>query len=77
MVGRCVRPALAVQGKTNEALDALEKSVDGGFAERWLLIDPLLENLRSEPRFAEIKARLEKRLADMRAKVQEMDLAGK
>jgi len=65
--------ALAVQGKTKEALDALEKSVDGGFAERWLLIDPLLEHLRSEPRYVEIKASLERRLADMRRKVQEME----
>ncbi len=64
--------ALALQGRTEEALDELEKSIDGGYGERWLLIDPLLESLRSEPRFVEVESRLEKRLADMRENVKKL-----
>lgn len=64
--------ALAIQGRTEEALAELEKSVDGGYGERWLLIDPLLESLRSEPRFVEVESRLEKRLAEMRENVKKL-----
>ena len=67
-----IAEAYAVRGNAAEALDGLEKAVVGGYADRWLFIDPLLENIRSNPRYAAIKDKLEKRLADMRDNVAKM-----
>jgi len=67
-----IAEAEAVGGRVKEALDGLEKALDGGYSDRWLLIDPLLESLKPEPRFAAIKNRLEKRLAEMRDNVARM-----
>lgn len=69
-----IAEAHAVRGNAAEALDWLEKAVDGGYADRWLFIDPLLESIRSEPGFAKVEARLQKRLADMRDRVEKMGL---
>jgi len=69
-----IAAAYAVQGNFNEALSRLEKAVDGGYGDRWMFIDPLLENLRSDPRFAAVKDKLEKRLAEMRDNVKKTGL---
>jgi TolB-like protein/Flp pilus assembly protein TadD len=69
-----IAEAQAVRGNVKEALDWLEKAVDGGYSDRWISVDPLLENIRSDPRFIAVTKRLDKRLAEMRANVQAMDL---
>ena len=69
-----IAEAYAVQGKSKEAMDWLEKAVDGGFGDRWLFIDPLFENVRSDPRFTAIRNKLDKRLAKMRDNVKKLGL---
>lgn len=50
-----VAEAFAVLGETEKALRLFDKSVETGFyCHPYFLADPLLDNLRSEPKFAEI-----------------------
>ncbi len=69
-----IAEAYAIQGKRNDALDWLDRAVDEGYSDRWLFIDPLFENILFEPRFAGIKGKLEKRLAEMRDNVRKLGL---
>jgi TolB-like protein/Flp pilus assembly protein TadD len=69
-----IAEAYAVQGNLEEALARLEKAVDGGYGDRWLFVDPLLEKIRPDPRFASITGKLEKRLAEMRDNLRKWGL---
>ena len=64
----------AMERKIPEALDWLEKAVERGYYDRWMEIDPLLENIRSENRFKQIMAKLQKKLETMRKRVRELGL---
>jgi non-specific serine/threonine protein kinase len=52
----------ALVGKTDEALDCLEKALDNGFSQiEWIENDPDLDELRELDRFSALLKRLEKR----------------
>jgi len=65
--------AYSLLGRKTEALDALEKAEANGYYERWRTVDPLLEGLRGEPRFAEIVERSLERIAAMRRRAARPD----
>ena len=51
--------ARALQGRSNEALDALARAVEAGFKQRWALEgDEDLASIRSTPRFQEILSKI-------------------
>jgi hypothetical protein len=64
----------AMERNIPEALDWLEKAVERGYYDRWMEIDPLLENIRSENRFKQIMDKLQKKLEAMRKRVRELGL---
>lgn len=64
----------AMRGHRPESLDGLEKAERLGYYDPWILRDPLLENVRGEPRFAEIMDRYRGRVAAMRKNVAEWKL---
>jgi hypothetical protein len=60
---------LLMRGDRAGALDALDAGVRAGWKDALFLEhDPLLAGLRSEPRFQEIKRRIEQEVAEMRAR---------
>ena len=69
-----VAEAYALQGKTSQALESLEKSVAAGNNDRWLFLDPLLESIRGTDRYLAITETLEKRLEAMREHVRKLGL---
>jgi TolB-like protein/Tfp pilus assembly protein PilF len=69
-----VAEAYALQGKTPQALEALEISVAAGNNDRWLFLDPLLDSIRKGERYAAIADTLKKRLAQMKEHVMKLGL---
>lgn len=63
-----------LQGRVREALEALSKSVDLGYVDRWMAVDPVWEGLRADPRFREIVGRYQARMEAMRKRVHEAGL---
>jgi eukaryotic-like serine/threonine-protein kinase len=59
----------AMLGRKAEALDSLDKADANGYYERWIAVDPLIEGLRSEPRFKAIMGKFNGRVAEMRRRV--------
>lgn len=59
----------ALRGQSTAALDELDRAYAAGWRDgRTLAIDPLLESLRSEPRFKQMLSRIEADVAAMRAR---------
>jgi TolB-like protein len=62
----------AIQGKSNEADMWMERAIDGGWVRyRFTLLDPMLANLRDDPRFKEIIGKLKARVNGMRMWVEQ------
>jgi serine/threonine protein kinase/tetratricopeptide (TPR) repeat protein len=60
-------------GRKTEALDSLETAEANGYYERWIAVDPLIDGIRSEPRFKEIMDKFKGRIAAMRRRAAELD----
>ena len=69
----------ALQGKKDQALDALRQAVDGGYRANWpvfLKHDPVLASLHDDPRYQAIIADLEADMAAQLKHVREMEANG-
>lgn len=52
----------------------LQKAFDAGCRYyRYMLRDPMLENIRDEPRFKEIIEKIKARVAEMRRRVEQLE----
>jgi TolB-like protein/Tfp pilus assembly protein PilF len=61
----------AVQGKKKEACIWLQKAIDAGWLKhRDASIDPLMENLRAEPEYQKMLEKVQRKIAEMRLKVE-------
>jgi len=61
----------AMRGRPNQALESLQQAYDRGFREVWLLeIDPRMDSLHGESRFAAIRQQIEKDIAQARTAVE-------
>jgi len=73
---------LTMQGRPNAAMEALIEAVDEGFVSSlafdfWSFNeDPIIEPLRSDPRFPEIERRLNERIDQMRRSVEQARATG-
>jgi hypothetical protein len=73
---------LAIQGRRDAALDALREAVDEGFVSlmsysMWTLDqDPMIDDLRDDPRFEGLKLELDQRIEMMRENVEQAEEAG-
>jgi serine/threonine protein kinase/Tfp pilus assembly protein PilF len=64
----------AALNRKSEAYEWLQKSIDTGWIEyRWGMMDPLLENLRSDERFQQIMAQVKAKVDQMRKQVEMME----
>jgi TolB-like protein/Tfp pilus assembly protein PilF len=68
----------ALKGRPDEALESLQKAYDRGFRGVWLLdIDPRMDSLHGESRFAAIKQQIEKDIVQARTAVETHSLAAR
>jgi TolB-like protein/Tfp pilus assembly protein PilF len=73
---------LTLQGRPNAAIEALSEAVDAGFVSSqafdvWSFDeDPIIEPLRSDPRFPAIEKRMIDRIEEMRQNVEEARASG-
>ncbi|MDJ0748415.1 MAG: hypothetical protein QNJ11_02965 [Woeseiaceae bacterium] len=73
---------LTMQGRPNLAIERLSEAVDAGFLispafDAWPFdVDPIIEPLRSDPRFPEIEQRMQDRIETMRRNVEEAEASG-
>ncbi len=73
---------LTMQGRPNMAIERLSDAVDAGYVsgpafDAWPFdIDPIIEPLRADPRFAEIEKRIQDRIEIMRRSVEEAEASG-
>ncbi len=64
----------ALLNRKEEALSSLERALEKGFKDRWLTVDPLLDNIRGEARFRDLLAQYRAQVAEMRRRVEELGL---
>ena len=73
---------LTLQGRRNMAMERLSDAVDAGYIsspafDAWPFdVDPIIEPLRSDPRFPEIEQRMQDRIEIMRRNVEEAQTSG-
>ena len=73
---------LVMRGRPDAAMDALIEAVDEGFVSSlafdvWSFSDdPIIEPLRSDPRFADVERRLDERIDEMRQNVEQARASG-
>ena len=73
---------LTMQGRRNMAIERLSDAVDAGYVsgpafDAWPFdVDPIIEPLRSDPRFPEIEQRMQDRIEIMRRNVEEAQASG-
>jgi TolB-like protein/Tfp pilus assembly protein PilF len=70
---------LALQGKRDEAITALQTAVDDGWRTLWwyyLVYDPNLDSIRSDPRFQTIAAEVKADMAEQMQKTIALERAG-
>jgi len=73
---------LTLQGRPNAAIEALIEAVDEGFVSSqafdvWSFDeDPIIEPLRSDPRFPAIESEMNARIEEMRRNVEEAQISG-
>jgi len=64
----------AIQGNKGEALKWLQKAVDAGWRRyRYFSRHPMLENIRDEPRFKEIREEIKAKVAEMRRRAEQLE----
>jgi tetratricopeptide (TPR) repeat protein len=70
-----IAAAFSMKGNDREAIHWLQKALDVGYRERHrLIIDPAFENLRGTIEFKQIAARLDQKITEMRAHVEQEHL---
>ena len=64
----------AVRGERDDALNWLQKAIDAGWREyQFCAIDPLMANVRTDPRFDAMMAQLKTSVEMMRGRVEELE----
>src|SRR5690606_34076542 len=67
--------ALALLGRTDDALEAFARAVEGGWRFDWRQVrrDPVLDSIRREPAFEALLARVQADLAEQRERLHEVE----